>query len=210
MQLPSGAYGGYGDSGQTQEAVTEPSYTVAETDVYRMIPRDTMTIEISVDELDVRSLHVGQEAEVTLDALPGQSFPATIVSMDADGSYEEGNTKYTVKVSLDRTEQMLSGMNAGVKVALGDPARCTAIPEAALVEQSGKTYVYTVYDAQHDLLSGLTEVETGVSDGTNVEIVSGLQQGLPGTRVQGIFPEHQSLISSCFFAGISATWQSVM
>ena len=176
MQMPSGSYGDYGTQA-AGEASAAPEYTVSESDVYRLTPCDVMTVEISVDELDIRSLHVGQQAEITLDALPGQSFPGQIVAMSADGSYGEGNTKYAVTVSVDRSEQMLSGMNAGIRIELDEATRCTAVPVAALVEKSGQTYVYTVYDEQHDLLTGLTQVETGVSDGTSVQIVSGLQAG---------------------------------
>ena len=136
-----------------------------------------MTVEISVDELDIRSLRLGQAAEITLDALPGQSFTGEITALDAEGSYAEGNTKYKVTVSMPRSEQMLSGMNAGIKVSLGDAADCLSIPEAALIEKSGKTYVYTLYDESKDLLGGLIQVETGLSDGTNVQILSGLQSG---------------------------------
>lgn len=38
-------------------------------------------------------------------------------------------------------------------------------------------YVYTAYDEREDSLSGLVEVETGVSDGEVVEILSGLSLG---------------------------------
>lgn len=51
------------------------------------------------------------------------------------------------------------------------------IPESALVEKNGKVYVYTRYDKAEDELGGLKEVETGVADGDNVEILSGLSDG---------------------------------
>ena len=136
-----------------------------------------MTIKISVDELDIRSLELGQDVTVSLDALPGQSFSGKIVSIDTEGSYDSGNTKYAVTVRVDRTEQMLSGMNAGIRIELGAPTSCLTVPEAALVEKGGKTWVYTSYDAETDTLGGLTQVQTGLADGTNAQIVSGLQSG---------------------------------
>ena len=54
---------------------------------------------------------------------------------------------------------------------------CLTIPVAALLEKDGKTYVYTLYDAEKDLIDGLVEVTTGLSDGTNVQILSGLTEG---------------------------------
>ena len=51
------------------------------------------------------------------------------------------------------------------------------LPAAALTADSGKSYVYTAYDEKTDTLSGLTEVETGISDGNLVEILSGISEG---------------------------------
>ena len=50
------------------------------------------------------------------------------------------------------------------------------IPESALYEESGKTYVYTGYDKEKDELTGKAEGTTGLADGENVEILSGLSE----------------------------------
>lgn len=72
---------------------------------------------------------------------------------------------------------MLDGMNASVKIVTATSNAAVAIPVAALVEDDGRTYVYTTYDARDDELGVLVEVETGVSDGDLVEILSGLNLG---------------------------------
>ena len=51
------------------------------------------------------------------------------------------------------------------------------IPEAALVEEKSGVYVYTSYNEKTDTFGDLVEVTTGVSDGENVEILSGLEEG---------------------------------
>ena len=112
-----------------------------------------------------------------MDALPGQSFDGRIVSIDSEGTYDSGNTKYTVSIELDRTEQMYQGMNAGIKIARSDDSEYLTVPVAALIDEGGMTYVYTGYDEETDELTGLTEVTTGLSDGENVEIVSGINSG---------------------------------
>lgn len=117
------------------------------------------------------------EAEVTLDALTGQSFTGTVTAIGTTGTNEGGNTKFTVELTMDRTEQMLAGMNASVKIETASSNVETTVPAAALVEDDGKTYVYTEYDEKEETLGGLVEVETGVSDGDLVEITSGLSQG---------------------------------
>ncbi len=161
----------------TEETASYDQYTIAEQDVLSITPQDTVTLSISVDELDILSLAVGMEAEVTLDALTGQSFTGTVTAIGTTGTNEGGNTKFTVELTLDRTEQMLAGMNASVKIETASSDVETTVPAAALVEDDGKTYVYTEYDEKEETLSGLVEVETGVSDGDLVEITSGLSQG---------------------------------
>ena len=51
------------------------------------------------------------------------------------------------------------------------------VPAEALFEKDNKTYCYTSYDKENDALTGEVEVKTGLSDGKNVEIVSGLNEG---------------------------------
>jgi len=180
-----GGQGGSGGSGvpsgmgeATQETVkSSSSYTLSETEVYSISPKDEMTIAISVDELDIIGLHENDAVTVTLDALPGQSFEGKIETIGKDGTYENGNTKYTVTVTVSRTEQMLSGMNAGVSVVTGETKDCLTIPVESLIEKDGKTYVYTFYDEEKDLLSDLKEVSTGLSDGSSVQILEGLSSG---------------------------------
>ena len=72
---------------------------------------------------------------------------------------------------------MLPGMNASVKIvtAVSDPV--PTLPASALVEDGGHTFVYLGYDEKKDTLTDLTEIETGLSDGDRVQILSGLPEG---------------------------------
>lgn len=175
--IPSGYGNGTGYTTVPQTVQEDTSYKVTENTLFSIRSQDKMTIGISVDELDIRDLKAGQEVTITLDALSGQSFKGEIVSIGSEGTYDEGNTKYTVSVSVDRTEQMLSGMNAGISIDMTDNTECLTVPVAALVEKNGKTYVYTSYNEKKDLLGDLKEVTTGRSNGTDVEILTGLSGG---------------------------------
>lgn len=173
------AYDGGASSpeGQTQQEPIYERYSVSQQQVLSIIPQETAHVTISVDELDILALEEGQTAEVTLDAMQGQSFTGTVTQIATTGSNEGGNTKFSVQISLPRTEQMLAGMNASVKVSTAMSSGVVTVPAAALVEDAGKTYIYTAYEEKTDSLGGLTEVETGLSDGELVEIRSGLQEG---------------------------------
>lgn len=179
-EMPTGSDGTTdiaADQTDTATSYSTDSYTVSETEIYQIKPQDKMSIDISVDELDIGAVKVGEDVIVSLDALPGQSFDGRIVSIGSEGTYDSGNTKYTVSIELDRTEQMYQGMNAGIKIARSDDSEYLTVPVAALIDEGGKTYVYTGYDEETDELTGLTEVTTGLSDGENVEIVSGINSG---------------------------------
>ena len=65
----------------------------------------------------------------------------------------------------------------GRKIDTGDSTEYLTVPAAALIDEGGKTYVYTGYDEEKDELLGLTEITTGLSDGENVEILSGISAG---------------------------------
>ena len=137
---------------------------------------EEMTVDITVDELDILALQVGMDAEITLDALPGKTYSGTITKINTYGVNSGGNTKYTVTVKLPREEHMLTGMNASVKIqtAVSDPV--PTVPAAAVQSKDGKSWLYTAYDEKTDTLSGLTQVETGLSDGQNVQILSGFPE----------------------------------
>lgn len=159
-----------------QEAESDPDYIMEETELCTLTPYDTAEISLTVDELDISRLSIGQPVTVTLDALPGQSFDGSITLIDPNGSSAGGDTKYTVTVSIARTQDMLEGMNASVTAELACHDGLLLIPAAALYEDAGDTYVYTGTDKNGEP-SGPVAVTTGLSDGTNVEITGGLSDG---------------------------------
>jgi multidrug efflux pump subunit AcrA (membrane-fusion protein) len=140
------------------------------------ISNDRVCVDVSVDELDVNSITLGQEATVTLDALEGQSFTGTVTAVSAAGTNEGGNTKFTLTVTMDKDSSVLLGMSANVTLVT-QSSSALLLPETAITEQAGKTFVYTSYDEKNDELGGLTEVTTGAADGESVAILSGLEQG---------------------------------
>ncbi|MGM9538960.1 MAG: HlyD family efflux transporter periplasmic adaptor subunit [Candidatus Onthomonas sp.] len=144
--------------------------------VITIAPDDYMTVSVSVDELDILSIQKDQSASVTIDALGDAPVIGTVTKISTDGSSSGGVTKYTVEITIEKTEQMLANMNASVEIVVDQTENCLIIPEAALNQTGTRTFVYTGYDQETGALTGETEVTTGVSDGTNVEITSGLSE----------------------------------
>lgn len=153
--------------------------TYTETTAVFTVSRDErMCVKVSVDEQDILNLSRGQQAEVTLDAIDGETFEGTVTSINTiSEEATNGVTKYTAEVSIGKTQEMLQGMNASVVVTVSSSENCLMIPEAALNENGRSVTVYTNYDESTGEYGGETEVTTGVSDGTSVEILSGLSEG---------------------------------
>ncbi len=179
VQLPSGGsnFGGYRQPVTSEEDEEEAVYEVEKGSVCAITPAETMTVDISVDELDILTLAVGQEAAITLDALPGQSFAGTVKKINTSGTNEGGGTKYTVTMEVPRTEQMLPGMNASVLIEVSRLDSVLTVPAAAVYEDGNRTYVYTALDEKSGEPTNPVDVTTGSSDGTNIEILSGLTSG---------------------------------
>ena len=174
MASIAGGMSGYGTAAKT---AAYDSYDTTKKDAAVITADEEMTVQIQVDELDIRTLETGMEATVTLDALPGSSFTGTITSINPYGENSGGNTKYTVTVTLPRDEKMLSGMNASVKITTGVSGTVPTVPAAAVVFDAGKSWLYTGYNEKTDTLTDPVEIQTGLSDGSLVELLSGLSEG---------------------------------
>ena len=100
----------------------------------------TMTLEMSVDELDVSSIKVGQSVEITADAVEGETFTGTVTNVSLQSSYSNGVTNYPVTVTLDDTGSLLPGMNVDAKIILDSSEDALVIPASALM-RGNRVYV---------------------------------------------------------------------
>lgn len=177
-QENAGNAGGAGSSGSTSTVTTtQESDTVSTMTAFTIEEGDRMTVTMYVDELDVLSMKEGLQAEITLDAVEDTTFEGTITSVGAQASSSGGVAQYPVNITFDKTEDMLSGMNASVKVILEEADNVLTIPLTAVTEEGNTSYVYTGYDESTGELSGKTEVTLGVSDENTVEVTDGLKEG---------------------------------
>ncbi len=178
IQFPTGGFESYLPNYSEPEG-EEVSYVLENTSLCTLISADTVTVDFSVDERDILALIPGQIVQVTLDALPGQHFEGKLRSLNPQGSNLGGSTKYTVTLELPRTQQMLEGMNASVFVELDRLEQVLTVPAAAVHEDGSRIYVYTGYDEASDALLEPVTVTTGASDGSYIQILSGLTAGDP-------------------------------
>lgn len=145
--------------------------------ILTVTPQDTMTVTIAVDEKDISQISLGQTAEITLIALKNETYEGTVTKIAVSGTNSGGSSKFAVELTLPAEERMLAGMNASVTIPLSTKENVLTLPVAALVEDKAETLVYTGLDKNTGEPCSPVKVETGVSDGEKVEILSGLGDG---------------------------------
>ena len=176
---PSGmsGMGGMGGMGGMQQEDTFEGYPLEKNLIMSVTPEGEMTLSITIDESDIGKLYLGQEAQIRLDALRNDRFTGIITELGTSGTNNGGSSKFTVVITMERSKDMLAGMNATATMVLDTQENLLSIPVEALQEEAGKTFVYTGYDAENEVFINPVDVEVGISDGEYVQILSGLQEG---------------------------------
>ena len=95
---------------------------------------------IDVDELDISKIKVGQEVEITADALPGETFMGVVDNISVVGSSQSGVATYPVKIVLDARDGLLPGMNVSAEIVV-DESRDTLMVPINAVNRGNIVYV---------------------------------------------------------------------
>lgn len=160
-----------GSGSSYSSSVSDVTYTTA----FTIATGDMMDISLSVDELDILNIKKGQDVSVALDAIDGETFTGEITKVSKKGTNSGGSTKYTVTCQIEKTDDMLVGMNATAVITIDSAEDVLTIPLSAVQEEGGSSYVYTTND--NGSLGGKTKITTGLSNDSTVEITDGLSEG---------------------------------
>ncbi len=158
----------------TEDAVDSASQYSTDVTAFMISPDENRLLSVSVDELDINSVELGQKAVVTFDAIEDQEFEGEVTKIGNTASVSGGVAKYTITIPED--DKMKQGMNASATITIEDREDVLTLPMNALQEKGDRTFVYTEKDDDGNLF-GETEVTTGLSDGSTVEITDGLEEG---------------------------------
>lgn len=135
---------------------------------------DRLEAEVLVDEYDVGAVEAGREVSVTVNAL-GETCEGRVKSLDKQATVKGSMAAYVAHIELDVPEKALPGME--IEAVMLDQSVENALlleVDALQFDAQNQAYVLTK-NAAGELTA--TYVETGVNDGTRVQIVSGLQNG---------------------------------
>jgi HlyD family secretion protein len=130
-----------------------------------------------VDELDVMSVEVGQEVDVTADAFEDVEISGVVTNISLVSTANQGVTQYPVTVKISEVGNLLPGMNVTGEIIIQKAEGVLAIPSDALM-RGDVVFVAdaSVTEAVGDVPAGFKEVavETGITDGDYIEVKSGL------------------------------------
>jgi HlyD family secretion protein len=189
-----------------QTNVSVGDQVTANTTILTIANLKSLQVVASVDETTIRQISAGQDATITFDAFPGQSFQGKVLSVPLQGLLQGGVMVYAVPVSLTGADNLalLVGMTANVEVQVGQASDALLVPTLALSKANGLYQVLVPNTADPNGDPTPVPVEVGLSDGTYTQITKGLN---PGDQV--VIEMAASSSSSSNFRGGSNTIMNV-
>ena len=135
-----------------------------------------MIFEGKVDEADVDKLIIGMPLEVNLAAIQGQKLDAKLKFIAPKGSEEQGVVQFKIEgdVFLKDSISVRAGYSANAKIVLEKKDSILGISEA-LLQYDRKTEKSFVEVMSSNQKFEKRDVKTGITDGINVEIISGVK-----------------------------------
>lgn len=134
----------------------------------------------TVDEIDVGKLSFGMSARIKVGALPADIVTGKVARIAPQAQQKEGATLFDVEIELDPGQKITlrAGYSANADVIIREKKDVLVLPERlVLFEDGGKKTFVEVPAADPKKEPVKKEIKTGISDGLNVEIVTGLSKG---------------------------------
>jgi len=132
----------------------------------------------TVDEIDVGKITVDMPCRIKVGALPDDIVTGSLSRIAPQAQKNEGATLFDVEIELDPDQQVTlrAGYSANADVVIREKNDIVLIPERLVLFEDEKTFV-EVPGLGPEAEPRKLEVELGLSDGLNVEIISGVAEG---------------------------------
>ncbi len=129
---------------------------------------------ISLNEVDVSKIKLGNKATLTFDAVPDLNITGEVSEIDSIGTVSQGVVTYNVQIAFDtQDDRVKSGMSVSAAIITDTKQDVLLVPNSAVKSQGGAYYV-EIPDATTPIRQ---PVEVGISNDTMTEITSGLKEG---------------------------------
>lgn len=166
------------------------------TPVFKIVDPETFKIVIKPPEKDLHRLRMGQEAEVTVDALPDEVFVAHVSRINPAVDPVSGTIKVTLTFGKGQpVEKLLASAFSRVRLVMDTHEDALLLPKDAVVEENARKYVYVVepmesgdaeaapapaegeaaVEPEERLVARRVEVQIGFEDANQVEVLEGVE-----------------------------------
>ncbi len=144
---------------------------------FRIDDLSHLLVDVQVSEVDINSVQIGQEANLTFDAIANKNYAGKVTKVALVGNNNQGVVDFTVTVELTNAdEQVKPGMTAGVNIVVQKLKNVLLVPNRAVRVVSGNRVVYV-------LKGGIPQpvnITLGASSDTNSQVAGGdLKEGDP-------------------------------
>jgi HlyD family secretion protein len=163
-------------NGELGEFVTPSPVGVSTLPAIDLIDNSCLYISAPIDEVDAPAIRTEMNARISLDAIPGKKFEASVRRI-APYVLDREKQARTVDVeavfsNIDDTNRLLPGYSADVEIILAIKENTLRIPTEALQENN----LVLVYDESEGIIQE-REITTGVANWVYTEVLSGLTTG---------------------------------
>ena len=130
----------------------------------------------NIDETEVGQLVNGMNMKITIGALQDLNFDAALEYVSPKAVESNGTNQFEIKAAVKLTEggKIRAGYSANAEIVLARADKVLCIPESAIEFSGDSTFVYIIKGEGKKKSYDRTYVETGLSDGVNIEIKKGL------------------------------------
>ncbi len=133
-----------------------------------------------IDETEVGRVHVGMPIKLSVGAIEGQKFDATLEYISPKGVEENGAILFEIKAAarIPDTVVIRAGYSSNAEIVLSKVEKVLTIPESTITFSNDSSFVYLLKDSvDHKQNFDKKYIKIGLSDGIKVEVKDGLKKG---------------------------------
>ena len=131
-----------------------------------------------VDESDIAKVYMGQPARIKVQSFPGRTFAGTVTKIAPLGVEKDNVTTFEVQISIDNAGgELKANMTANAEIVLEEHKNVLTVPEQAVLYDKDRNATVWVPDAHGKDGHRVVSVKVGLSNGSRIEVLSGLHAG---------------------------------
>lgn len=141
----------------------------------------------NIDETEVGTLYKGMEMKIKIGALKDVEYIARLEYISPKAVEKNGANQFEIKAAMNigNENTIRAGYSANAEIILASAKKVMALPESTIEYEGDSTFVYIVKEKGGEKTYERRTVETGLSDGLNIEIRKGIKKNdvVRGTEI---------------------------